>query len=205
MNGTGVIRNVRKLSKPGWLWLGLASLAVVTVLVGLACGGGSGAEETVVIDFSTPRAQETPSPTPTATPTPTPTPTPGPEVCGTNPDPAPESLLQIEEPKRMAEVSSPFHVRGWGSTIGKDDIGVVVAIVDANQKVVQDFVVPPQPRTYRLLPPGLANTDDTRPFGIDISLAEVEAPTAYCVWAFLTTTERGVPQDVVQVPVVLKP
>jgi hypothetical protein len=189
-----------------WRWQLLALAAVVGTSVGLACDGGGDGEGTVLVTVSTPTATAVPTPDPTPTPVPTPTPTPGPDVCGVNPDPAPLSLLQVQEPKPRDRVRVPLHVRGWGSTIGFEDFGVVVALVDAEREVVQDWVVPPQQqRALRILPPGLENTEFTRPFAIDILVADLAGPTPFCLWVFVETDGEGNPKGVVQVPILVVP
>ena len=127
------------------------------------------------------------------------------QVCAPNPDPAPPKVLQIQEPHPEQQVKIPFHVRGWGSNIGQDNRGVALGIVDANQKVVQVLNLPPQPNTYRLPPPGLDRTDNTRPFGADIVIQGITAPTPYCLWIYQSTTADGRPRGVVQVPIVVVP
>ncbi len=189
-----------------WWWPLAGLVVVVGVSIVLACDEGGDGEGTVVVTVSTPTATVVPSPTVTPTPAPTPTPTPGPDVCGDNPDPAQLSLLQVQEPEPRERVPNPFHVRGWGSMIGFEKIGVVVAVVDAEREVVQDWVVPPQQqRTYRLLPAGLDNTESTRPFAIDIVVTDLSGPTPFCLWVFVETDDKGVPKGVVQVPIVVVP
>lgn len=195
--------------RAGWpAGLAVVSLALLAVL-GIACEqGGSGEGRTpegIIVTVTTPSPrQATPSATRTPTPTASPTATPL-RVCSENPDPAPPSLLQVQEPQPEQRVRVPFHVRGWGSNIGFQESGVVVALVNADQKVVQDWVVPPQPRTYRILPPGLANTDFTRPFGIDIALSGLGGPTPFCLWVFQETDTEGRAKGVVQVPILVVP
>jgi hypothetical protein len=184
-------------------------LGLLAALITGACtGGGSGDGEppegiSVIVTSpreTTPAERSTPSPTPTPTPSPTPL-----RVCGPNPDPADPKQLQVIEPSPDARVKIPFHVRGWGSTIGKDNIGVALAIVDARQQVLQVLDLPPQPRTYRVVPPGLEITEFTRPFAADVVLDPVREPTPICLWVYQETTEDGTPKDVVQVQVVVMP
>ena len=81
-----------------------------------------------------------------------------------------------------------------------------MAVVNEKQEVVQVLNnVPPQPRDYRMPPPGLEITQDTRPFEADIVLTGVSGPTALCVWVYLATTAEGTPKSVVQVPVLVSP
>jgi hypothetical protein len=114
-------------------------------------------------------------------------------------------LLQVHEPAPQQQVKIPFHVRGWGSNIGQDNRGVALGIVDANQKVIQVLNIPPQPNTYRLPPADLERTDNSRPFGADIVIQGITAPTPYCLWVYLETTPEGRPRQVVQIPVIVVP
>ena len=187
-----------------WWPIAVLTLAIA-MSVGIACVGGGDTEGTIVISPTTPTPTVVPTPTPTPTPAPTPTPTPSPNVCGVNPDPAPPSVLQVLEPEPGERVPVPFHVRGWGSTAGFQQLGVVVAVINDRQDVVEYLVVPPQPRDFRILPPGMENTEFSRPFAVDILLTDLAGPTAFCLWAFVETDEDGNPRGVVQVPVVVAP
>jgi hypothetical protein len=133
-----------------------------------------------------------------------PTPTPL-QVCAPNPDPAPAKTLQVLEPQREQQVKIPFHVRGWGSNIGKDNRGVALGIVDANQKVVQVLNLPPQPNDYRLPPGDLERNENTRPFAADVVISGITAPTPFCLWVYLETTPGGAPRGVAQIPIVVLP
>lgn len=184
----------------------LAGLAVA-VMLPFGCGGGGDGEEptpTVQVIVVTPTGPATPRPRRTQTPTPTVTQTPL-QVCAPNPDPAPPAQLQVEEPKPNAEVQIPVHVRGWGSRIGENNRGIIVAVVDARQNVLQVNNLPPQPREYRVAPPGLEVTEFTRPFAADIVLNNLQEPTEYCLWIYQETTEEGKARGVVQVPVKILP
>lgn len=189
--------------------LALAAAAGALVMLGAACiiggdddGGGNGFP--VIIE--TPPITDSPPPTQAPTPTPTPSPTPTLlPVCGTNPDPAPANLLQVTMPKPNEEVTVPFQVQGWGSTIGMDNSGVALAILDFRQQTLDVLNLPPQPRAHRLPPSGLDLTDDTRPFGADVIISGVVEPTRYCLWVYLETDEEGHAQDVVQVPITVVP
>lgn len=99
----------------------------------------------------------------------------------------------------------PFEVKGWGSTIGKDNAGVALAILDARQQTLDVLDLPPQPRAFRLPPGGLEVTADTRPFGADVVVGPVVEPTRYCIWAYLETDDEGHPINVVQVPITVVP
>lgn len=184
--------------------------AVAIMALSAACLGAGddsdGGDDGPPVVISTPRLTETPPPTrpPTPTPSPSPTPTLTP-VCGPNPDPAPASLLQVLEPEPDAEVKIPFSVRGWGSTIGQDNAGVAVAVVDARQQVITVLELPPQPGAFRVPPPGLEITEFTRPFAADIVLGSVPEPTRYCIWTYVETDDEGNPRQVVQVPVTVVP
>src|SRR3990172_7796798 len=147
----------------------------------------------------TPAGETTPRPrrTPVVTASPTATPL---KVCAANPDPASPKLLQVLEPVPEQKVKIPIEVRGWGSNIGVKDVGVTLAVVDAKQNVLQALDLPPQPRTYRVAPPGLDITEFTRPFGADVVINGVKEPTPYCLWVYQETTETGSPRGVVQVP-----
>jgi hypothetical protein len=174
----------------------------------LACNGNGEAERTISISFTTPTAvpTATSTSTPTPTPSPTPTPTPNPDVCGVNPDPAPASDLQVQEPQPGEKVRAPFHLRGWGSTESFQQIGVGVAVIDADREVVLVLdPVPAQPRAFRALPSGLENTEFSSPFGVDIQITDLAGPTLFCLWVFLETDEEGTPKGVVQVPVLVTP
>ncbi|KKL10310.1 hypothetical protein LCGC14_2557130, partial [marine sediment metagenome] len=151
-----------------------------------------------------PTATSTPTPDPTRTPTPTPAL--APDVCGVNPDPAPASVLQVQEPQPGEKVSARFHLRGWGSTEGFQQIGVGVAVINADGEVVLELApVPAQPRAFRALPSGLENTEFSSPFGVDIQLTSLAGPTPFCLWVFLETDPEGLPKGVVQVPVLVAP
>jgi hypothetical protein len=186
-----------------WPLIALAALAAVWL--GLACRQDEGTEGTIEITLRSPTA--TPEPTATATPTPEPTPTPRPvqDVCGVNPDPAAAAVLQVQEPQPGEKVKNPFHVRGWGSEIGFQDSGVVVALVTASGDPLPPKTVPPESRAGRIAPGGLKITDYTAPFATDVLVSGLSAATPYCLWVFLSTTEEGIPRQVVQVPVTVTP
>jgi hypothetical protein len=189
---------------------GLAVSGLLLLVIGCLGGsdeepGGPGDGFSVTFETPVPNNETTTpvvTPSPTATPSPTPTPFP---VCGSNPDPAPPEVLQVQTPEVEAEVQIPFQVQGWGSTIGKDDVGVAVAIVNDKLQVVDVLDVPPQPRAYRLEPSGLDVNDDTRPFGADVVIVNVTEPTRFCVWVYLETDADGLPKQVVQVPITVSP
>lgn len=192
-----------------WALLAAAPLWGLLALLGMACLGAGFTEDTtpstegVIVIVTTPTPTPTPSPTPSPTPTPTPTPV---NVCTPNPDPARPSLLQVLEPQPEEEVPNPFHLRGWGSSIGFEELGVALAVLDKDGEiVVEPLDIPPQPREGRIPPPGLEVTEFTRPFAADLLVPGLGGPTPLCVWVYLKTTPEGVPQDVVQVPVVVKP
>lgn len=166
--------------------------------------GNAGSRDGIVVLLPSPTPQPTPLPRKTATPTPTPSPTPL-AVCGANPDPASPKLLLVEEPKPEARVKLPIHVRGWGSTIGKDERGVALAVVDAKQTVLQVLDLPPQPRIYRVVPAGIEITEYTRPFAADVVIPDITEPTPICLWIYQETTAEGVPKGVLQVPIVVLP
>ncbi len=185
----------------------VAAVALLGLSVG--CGSGGGAEQpkgtgggiSVVAVTST--GEPTARPTPTPEPTPTPTPV---QVCEANPDPASPKVLQVEEPLPNQQVKMPIRVRGWWTNIGLRNQGVALAIVDAKQTVLQVLdPVPPQPRTFRVAPPGLEITNDTRPFAADVVLADVTQPTPICLWVYQETTPEGQPKGVVQVQVIVLP
>jgi hypothetical protein len=175
-------------------------------LLAMSCGGGDDATPTPAVSVSliTPSGSATPRPRKTPTPSPVPTVTPL-QVCAPNPDPAPANVLQVQEPQAGQQVTIPVFVRGWGSTIGQDDRGVVLSVVDARQNNVQTNNLPPQPRDYRVAPHGLDITDFTRPFAADVVLPDVNEPTPYCLWLYLSTDDTGHAKQVVQVPVVIVP
>ena len=188
-----------------------ALLAAAAVLLGLACGGNGDGEQNIEISFSSPTP--TPVTTPTATPTPltSPSPTPLRNVCGSNPNPALVSELQVQEPQPDERVKSPLHVRGWGSEIALDNSGVVVAVIDVNGDPLTlngddtSKGVPPESRAGRIAAPGISVTEFTAPFATDILIEGLRAPTPYCIWVFLATTPEGFPRKVVQVPVIVIP
>jgi len=194
------------------LWLLVGLLAAAVVFLGVACNGngnGDGGRAigiTVGSPSPTPVSTAASTPTPTPTPSPSPSPTPGRKVCGVNPDPAPPSVLQVQEPQPNQQVKPVFHVRGWASSPVFDEIGLVVAVVDANGELVDVMVdVPPQPRAYRALPSGLQNTEFTHPFAVDIILTGLADPKPLCLWVFLETDAEGNPKQMVQVPIVVAP
>src|SRR3990170_674390 len=189
-------------------------LAVALAALAIACGGGSDAERTIDIRLPTATATSIPVATPTIAPSPTPTrtPTPGPNVCSPNPDDAPPSLLQVQEPAPEAKVGNPFHVRGWGSEIAQDNRGVVVAVFNAagaplpvsgNKDTSKE--VPPEPKAGRIAPPGLTTTGHPAPFATDILLTGLREQTRFCIWVFTETTEDGRAKHVVQVPITVLP
>ncbi len=182
-------------------------LAVVALSLGVACNSNGGTEPTIEIKLASPVATEAPSPTSTPSPAPSPTPTPTPiqDVCGVNPDPAPPSVLQVQEPQLGERVKDPFHVRGWGSEIGKEGGGVIVALVDATGEPLLDKDVSPESRAGRIAAPGLTVTDFKAPFATDILVNGLSTATPFCLWVFLETTAEGIPKQVVQVPVVVAP
>ena len=191
------------MRKRNAVWLGVLGSAC---LLALACGSGDAATPTPALSVAlltssgsaTPRAVKTPVPSPTATATPL-------QVCAPNPDPAPVNVLQVQAPLAGQQVTIPVFVRGWGSTIGLADKGVVLSVVDQKQSVVQTINLPPQPRDYRVPPPGLDITGNTRPFAADIVIADVIEPTPYCLWVYLNTDDTGHARQVVQVPVIMVP
>lgn len=187
--------------------LALAGVIVGATLMVAACGGDDSEPEVsnpvdvVVVTSSgspTPRVRRTPTPSPAPTETPV-------QACSSNPDPAPLSALQVEEPKPNAQVKVPVHVRGWGANIGEDERGLSVSVVDQKQNVLQVNNLPPLSREYRVPPAGMQVTDFTRPFAADIVLENVSAPTPFCLWIYLGTTESGRATGVVQVPVIVLP
>jgi hypothetical protein len=191
------------------LW-GIAGAALLGIAIfATGCGGGDSEARPVSSDLA--GVILTPSPgAPTALPRrteePTPAPTPTPlQVCAPNPDPAQPKVLQVHEPQPQQQVKIPFHIRGWGANIGKDNRGLAIGIVDANQKVVQVLNVPPQPNTYRLPPLDLERNDNTRPFGADVVITGITGPTPYCLWIYQETTPEGRPRGVIQVPVIVVP
>jgi hypothetical protein len=188
--------------------IGVVTVAVfvgVAAALASACGGDSGGEEsTPQVIVVTPTGSATPRVRRTPTPTPAPPPTPV-QSCAANPDPASPKLLQVQEPLPNTQVKVPVHVRGWGSQIGQNDRGVAVSVVDVKQSVVQVNNLPPLPREFRVAPPGMEVTEFTRPFAADIVLNNVTAPTPYCLWVYLETTQEGRARGVVQIPVVIAP
>lgn len=186
---------------PVWL------LALAVLLLATACGGSDAAQsspEGITVVTLTPSGPATPRPRKTATPTPAPSPTQL-KVCAANPDPASPKLLQVVDPQPEQQVKMPFYVRGWGSNIGFQGAGVALAVVDAKQAVTQVLNLPPQPRDFRVAPPGLEVTENTRPFGADIVINGLKEPTPYCLWVYQQTTENGQPKGVVQIPIVVTP
>src|SRR3989304_10275914 len=184
---------MRKTCVRFW-WALAALLAAMAVSGGVACDGSGGTEATVVIKLTPPTATVMPTPTPSPTPAPSPTPTVSPQVCGVNPDPAPASVLQVQEPASGERVKNPVHVRGWGSDIGFANSGVAVALVQANGDPLPPLDVPPQPRAGRVAPSGLKGTDFTSPFGVDLLVSDLRSPTPLCLWVFLETTAEGIPK-----------
>ena len=182
-------------------------LAAALAALAIACGGGNDAERTIVIRLPTPTATSAPTATPTLAPSPTAThtPTPGPNVCGFNPDPAPASVLQVQEPAPETKVPNPFHVRGWGSEIGFEDRGVVVAIINANGEPILDKDVRPESKAGRIAPPGLTTTGHPAPFATDILLTGLRDQAPFCIWVFTETTDDGRPKNLVQVPITVLP
>jgi hypothetical protein len=166
--------------------------------------GSEGSNPGVVVIVETPGPDASDEARESVPPTPTPSPTPL-QVCGTNPDPAPPNILMIEAPTNAQQVKVPFAVRGWGSNIGFEDQGVAVAIVDGTQTVRQVLDLPPQPREYRVAPPGMNITEFTKPYAADIVIQGLTGPTPFCIWVYQQTNEQGQPRGVVQVPVIVIP
>ena len=198
-------------SKVGWPVLAVISLVLLAISAA-GCSRGNADKEIdgIVVRVTTPTPTPTPTPMPTPTPTRAPTPAPSPtptplHVCGFNEHPAPPELLQVEEPQPEEEVGVPFHVRGWGSTIGQENRGVAVAIVDGDGNVVQVLEVPPEELADRIPPASLEKTEFTRPFAADVQMSDLKEPTPFCLWVYLDTTEEGVPLGAVQVPLVVAP
>ena len=185
------------------------AMVLVAALVALAigCNGGSNAERTIVIRVPTPTATAIPTATATAAPSPTPRPTPtaGPNVCGFNPDAAPPTFLQVQEPAPEAKVPNPFHVRGWGSEIGFEERGVVVAIINKDGDPVVSKDVNPESKGGRIAPPGLDTKKNPAPFATDILLTGLREQSPFCIWVFTETTADGTPKHVVQVPITVLP
>jgi len=112
----------------------------------------------------------------------------------------------------VVDVRSPLHVRGWGSNIALNNLGVRIALVDAQGGLVtirdasgQEVQVvngPPLPREGQIPPPGLRVTEFTAPFAVDIGFAVGEAQPV-CLWVFIQPVGSGEPQDIVQVPLQL--
>jgi hypothetical protein len=179
-----------------------------SVLFAMACGGDdrseSSATPAISVDLITNTGPVTPRNRRTVTPSPTPTPTPL-QVCAPNPDPAPANVLQVLEPLANTQVTVPIFVRGWGSNIAQNNLGVVLAVVDQRQSVVQVNNLPPQPRDFRVAPNGLDITDFTAPFAADVVLSGVTEPTPFCLWVYLSTDDEGRAKQVVQVPVIVLP
>jgi hypothetical protein len=191
----------------GLRWILVAGAGIALVTLSMACGGNSGETapaDDVVIVVTTPRPELTPRARSTPPPTPEPSPTPL-HACGPNPDPAPRSLLQIVDPQPEARIKSPVHVRGWGSDIGRDNLGVALAVLNARGDIMQVLDLPPQPRTFRTAPPGLEITEHTRPFAADVVIGGVSQPTPFCIWVYSSTTEDGTPRGVLQLPILVTP
>jgi hypothetical protein len=190
-----------------WLVTGVAVFVLGILAAG--CGGGDGEAGPVSSDLEGVIVTPTPG-APTALPRRTPEPTPAPtatplQVCAPNPDPAQPKILQVLEPHAEQQLKIPFHLRGWGSNIGKDNRGVAIGIVDAKQTVVQVLNLPPQPADYRLPPADLERNENTRPFAADVVISGIKEPTPYCLWIYQETTPEGRPKGVIQVPIVVMP
>ncbi len=186
----------------------LGGLLLVLLAVLVACGGGSKAQDDgdpgIIVDFASPSGDVTPRPRRSAVPTNAPTPTPL-TVCAPNPDPASPAQLQVQDPGAEQRLKVPFHVRGWGSNIGFENRGVAVAVVNGKQEVTQVLRLPPQPRDFRIAPPGLTITQYTQPFAADVVINGLTEPTAYCLWVYQETTASGTPKGVIQIPIVVTP
>ena len=193
----------------------VAAIAVTAVAaLAVACDGGGDAEKTISIRLPTATATSaaTATPTPGPSPTPRPTPTAGPNVCGPNPDPAPASLLQVQEPAPESKVPNPFHVRGWGSEIGFEDRGAVVAVINAAGDPLPvsgakdtSKEVRPESKAGRIAPPGLDTKASPAPFATDILIVGLREQASVCIWVFTETTADGKPRHVVQVPITVLP
>jgi hypothetical protein len=191
----------------GWLLAG--ALALLVGLGATGCGGGDSEARPAISDLAGVIVTPTPGaptalPRRTAEPTAAPTPTPL-QVCAPNPDAASTKVLQVLEPHAEQRLKIPFHIRGWGSNIGKDNRGLAVGIVDANQKVVQVLNLPPQPNEYRLPPADMERNENTKPFAADVVITGIKEPTPYCLWVYLETTPEGRPRGVAQIPIVVEP
>jgi hypothetical protein len=184
-------------------------LVLGSLLFAMACGGGGSEDDgsptpNVSVELITGTGQTTPRNRRTLTPTPSPSPTPL-QVCGPNPDPAASTMLQVQEPVANAQVRLPIFVRGWGSNIAQENKGVVLSVVDERQSPVQSNNLPTQPREFRVPPPGLEITEFTRPFAADVIINNVNEPTPFCLWVYLSTDDTGHARQVVQVPVIVLP
>ena len=187
-----------------WLLAAVGGLSVGALACGDGNSNGSSGDGSIVINTPTVGPTQIVKRTATATATGAPTKTPL-MVCGANPDPALPKLLQVQEPVPEQEVKVPFHMRGWGSTIGANNAGVALAIVNSKQEIQQVLNLPPLPNAYRLAPDGLEITPDTRPFAADVVIQKLKEPTPFCLWVYQETTQEGQPKGVVQVPILVVP
>ena len=183
---------------------GLLVLAIIPVACSGGSNGGDSGDPGIIVDFASPSGDVTPRPrrSPVVTPVPTPTPL---TICAPNPDPAAPAQLQVISPVPQERVKVPFHVRGWGSNIGFENRGLALAIVNGKQEVTQVFRLPPQPREYRIAPPGMTVTEFTQPFAADLVINGLKEPTAFCLWVYLETDPSGKPKGVIQIPIVATP
>lgn len=183
-------------------------LLVVLAAILASCSGGSkaddGGDPGIIVDFASPSGDVTARPRRSTVDTPAPTPTPL-KVCAPNPDPASPAQLQVISPVSEERVKVPFHVRGWGSNIGFENHGVALAVVNGKQEVTQVFRLPPQPREYRIAPPGMTVTEFTQPFAADVVINGLKEPTAFCLWVYVETDPSGKPKGVIQIPIVAVP
>jgi hypothetical protein len=188
-------------------WLVALALALVLSLLFLACvEEDEEVPSDIGLHFTT--VTPTPSPPPVLTPivteTPSPTPTPVVNVCPENPDPASPEIMVVEEPQEDGVLTSPAHVRGWGTGIGFEDSGVQVAIYDATGEPVAEEKVPPLPAEGRIPPSTLEVTEFSAPFAADIAFRTITEQPG-CVQVYELSAADGSPIHVVQIPVLLQP
>lgn len=172
----------------------LLLLPACLLLVAAACGGDDGGGDgaptgTASGAPATTAATETEGPTgePTATAGPTGDPLAG--VCGENPDPATDEQVVVESPEPGEVVQGAVKVQGLIAAF-EAQFNVAIKRADGSD-IVSGSALAEQGQTLA-------------PFSVTLGFGVAE-DTPACVWVYTLSPMDGSVQDVVQVPVLLRP